>query len=294
VGALRDAAVASVIFWPTALWLAISRRRWIETGWHSRLVLAGTWLLWVVLAFLFQAEFFFFEEYASRFNTVAIDYLHYWTEVSGNVSAMYPVKRIIAGCILGAAAITWIVRRWAWPSADVAPRARLAAVSVWAVASAALIGLVARIDFHRDSDRLVNELASNGLVSGSIAFWTRDLDYAQFFPTLPREEAFRRARELLDTPGAAWTSDPCSLQRRIPGDLQRKKLNVIVLAQESFGSEFWGCLNLAEGKPPSTASPATRRPRRERRAAFYQSICGRESHRPRDGGDLCLISTLTG
>ena len=87
-------------------------------------------------------------------------------------------------------------------------------------------------------------------MSGAVALWTRDLDYAQFFPTLPREEAFSRARRLLNTPGAVWTHDPYSLQRRIPGDVSKPRLNVVLLIEESLGSEFLGCLNLKNGKPP--------------------------------------------
>ena len=249
-GLLLDATVALILFLPTAVCIAVATRRWLEFRWQRGLLLASTGLCWALLIFLFQAEYFFFEEYSSRFNTVAIDYLHYWTEVSGNVSAMYPVKSIVAMCVLGAAAITWALRNWAWPSEALSPRARIAGMLAWLAAAAALLGCVTRLDFHRDNDRLVNEIASNGLVSGSIAFWTRDLEYAHFFPTLPRDEAFRRARQLLDAPGAEWSTDPCSLQRRIPGDPQRPRLNVIVLAQESFGSEFWGCLNLKDGKPP--------------------------------------------
>ncbi len=249
-GLLLDATVAAVLFLPTALSVAVGTRRWMDSKWQQGLLLASTWLFWALLLFLFQAEYFFFEEYSSRFNTVAIDYLHYWTEVSGNVSAMYPVKSIIAVCVGGAGVITWILQRFAWPSKEISPRARIGGLLTWIAASAALLASVTRFDFHRDNDRLVNEIANNGLVSGSIAFWTRDLEYAHFFPTLPREQAFRRARQRLDTPGAEWTADPYSLQRRIPGDPQRAKLNVIVLAQESFGSEFWGCLNSKDGNPP--------------------------------------------
>jgi phosphoglycerol transferase MdoB-like AlkP superfamily enzyme len=202
------------------------------------------------LFFLFQAEFYFFEEYTSRFNTVAIDYLHYWTEVSGNISAMYPVKRIIALCLLGATGVTLAVRRWAWPGAVTGVKTRLAHLGGWLLATGALLAGATQINFQGSSERLLNEIASNGLTGGTVAIFTRDLDYAHFFPTLSREESFVRARKLLDTPGAVWSSDPFSLQRRIPGDPARKKLNVIVLAQESFGSEFWGCLNLQDGKPP--------------------------------------------
>lgn len=253
IGSLLDAVVAFILFLPLATWLAFARARWIERTWHRCLIFAGSGLCWALLLFLFCAEFYFFKEYTSRFNTVAIDYLHYWTEVSGNTLAVYPVKRIIAACMFGGGAIAWALDRWLWPAANVAPKLRLRALGVWLGATAALVVAATHVNFQSSSERLVNELSSNGITNGIIALWTRDLDYPHFFPTLSRDEAYARTRRLIDTQGAVWTNEPYSLQRRIPGDEAQPKLNLIVLVQESFGSEFWGCLNLKNGKPPNAS-----------------------------------------
>ena len=234
-GLLLDLMVGAVIFTPCAISLTLQK--------GGRVLLAATWLTWVALLFLLQGEYLFFGEYNSRYNTVAIDYLHYWTEVSSNVAEMYPWKSIVAASVFGAAAIVWALRRWVMPDGS----RSLAGLGVWMGATAALIGGATLVNQQASSERVLNELSSNGLTSGAIALWTRELDFAYFFPTLPREEAFTRTRKLLDTPGSVWSSDPFSIQRRISGDAARKKLNVIVLLEESLGSEFWGCVN---GVPP--------------------------------------------
>ncbi len=248
-GLLLDATVAGILLTPAALWLAACRERWVDTRWHRSLLLGGTAFAWGLLIFLFQGEFFFFAEYASRYNTVAIDYLHYWTEVSGNIEEMYPWKTIIAVCVAGAVAVAWLLRRKAWPAAEVPPARRGKELLGWLGVTGVLFAGASRIEFQSSSERVMNELSSNGLTSGMIALWTRELDYAHFYPTLPREEAFARARKLLDSPGAVWSGDPYSLQRRIPGSMEKPRLNLVVLVQESFGSEFWGSLNLKDGKP---------------------------------------------
>ncbi len=239
-GLLLDLMIGAVLFAPCAVWLTI------RTG--GRGLLFVTWLVWVALLFLLQGEYLFFGEYNSRFNTVAIDYMHYWTEVSANVAEMYPWKSIVAASMLGAAAIAWGLWRFVKPHGS----RSLAGLGGWAGATAALLGGAALVNPQASSERVLNELSSNGFTSGLIALWTRELDFAAFFPTLPREEAFARTRKLLDTPGAVWSDDPFSLQRRIPGDAARKKLNVIVLLEESLGSEFWGCLNGLSGKKSLT------------------------------------------
>src|SRR6478735_9409444 len=76
-GLVRDIFVSLLLTCPMLLWFALLSRR----GWTSRwrrgllgLCLSGFWMVQIFLIF---AEYFFFEEFRSRFNTVAIDYLLY-------------------------------------------------------------------------------------------------------------------------------------------------------------------------------------------------------------------------
>jgi phosphoglycerol transferase MdoB-like AlkP superfamily enzyme len=253
IGFLLDFLVAAVVLIPVVLWLTACRRRWLDAAWHRRFLLGGTALFWVLVLFMFQGEYFFFEEYASRYNTVAIDYIHYWTEVSGNITQMYPWKTVVSISLLGALAITWLLAKKAWPSADVRPAKRSLGLLGWLGGAAVLCGLASRIEFQSSSERVMNELSSNGMASGAVAWWTRELDYAHFYPTVPRDEAYSRVRKLLASDGAEWSADPYSIQRRIPGSLEKPRPNVVILVQESMGSEFWGCLNMKDGKPPKNS-----------------------------------------
>ena len=54
---------------------------------------------WVVQVFQLAADYFFFEEFRSRFNTVAVDYLIYPHEVFINIWDSYPVAWVLFGCI---------------------------------------------------------------------------------------------------------------------------------------------------------------------------------------------------
>jgi phosphoglycerol transferase MdoB-like AlkP superfamily enzyme len=243
IGALLDVAVAMVLFFPCALWLAISPRRWQRTKWQVAIFLCGTWIWWALALFVLQGEYWFFGEYTSRYNTVAIDYLHYWTEISSNVAEMYPWKTIVGASAAGAAFVVAMLWRWFKPANNVSAGPRLAGLGVWLVATASVVWCATQVDFHSSSERVLNELTSNGLTSGAIALWTRELDYAHFFPTLPRDDAYARARQLLDSKGTSWSTERYSIERNIAGDPTRRRLNVILLLEESLGSEFWGCLN---------------------------------------------------
>lgn len=223
--------------------------------WHKRgfriLCRSALLLWWGLMLFLLQAEYYFFHEYLSRFNTVAIDYLHYWTEVTQNIKEMYPVRQIVSLCVLGATGIVaWMTLGFQRPNA-VPLSQRLRGLAAWLGLAFLLVAGASQIPFQWSHERLVNEFTTNGLTSGAIALWTRDLKFRDFYPSLPEQEAYARTRRLLATPGAVWDKDPTSIQRRIPGDTTKPRKNIILLLEESFGSEFWGALNGKKGQPDS-------------------------------------------
>ena len=100
-------------------------------------------------------------------------------------------------------------------------------------------------------NRTLNEIADNGSLSFIAAAWTRDLDYPAFYRTIPRDEAYARVRTLLAATNATFQGDRHSIRRRIAGDPGRPKLNVVILLEESLGSEFWGSL----GRPGPSLTP---------------------------------------
>ena len=74
------------------------------------------------------------------------------------------------------------------------------------------------------------------------AAWTHNLDYSAFYKTMPMDEAYQRARRLLAAPNAEFEEQGQSIRRRVAGDPNRPRLNVVIFLEESLGSEFWGCL----------------------------------------------------
>src|SRR5204862_4222717 len=79
---------------------------------------------------------------------------------------------------------------------------------------------------------------------------THHLDYGAFYKTIPRDEAYQRVRRLLNQPGTQFSSEPDTIRRQVPGDSARPRLNVVIFLEESFGSEFWGCLGRKNSLTP--------------------------------------------
>src|SRR5206468_7657863 len=94
----RDVFAALALAVPLLVWFLIVPNRWFTARWHRLLVGGGFFLFWAVQAFSFAAEYYFFEEFRSRFNTVAVDYVVYPHEVFINIRESYPFGTVVAAC----------------------------------------------------------------------------------------------------------------------------------------------------------------------------------------------------
>ena len=275
------ALLSGVLALPSLLLIPLGIRAWNPTR-RVLFRIAMTVALMVVL-FLEISEWYFFAEFESRFNTVAIDYLIYPHEVFTNLRESYPLPWIGAGCLVGGFALSAVLFQKAppvrWPS--VRPLARWAFAAAWTL----LAGLgiahnqLQKTPPHRQ--RVVTELSANGWTSALRAAWSRNLSYPDFYPVLDRTDAFRRVRSLLAEPGVQFVGPEVpaapkpaadgtvdaeaearwldaardSLRRRIPGDPSKPRLNLCIITEESLGSEFWGSLGREKDGRPDTLTP---------------------------------------
>ena len=111
-GLLNDFVVTLYALAPFALYLAIIPDRWFNSRANRIVIMTGSWIMLFAMVFLAVAEDYFLQEFDSRFNLVAFDYLTYPTEVAGDIWAEYPVVRtVLAAALFASAGIYWL-RRW--------------------------------------------------------------------------------------------------------------------------------------------------------------------------------------
>jgi len=135
VGLVFDIAVVPWFLLPWCLYeiaainLRQRRLKRIENIW------AGFWGACFFAAFLVVAasEFAFWNEFASRFDFIAVDYLIYTHEVIGNIRESYPLTLWLSIVAAVAGAFTWFT----WPKSSELPslRARIATLVIVAVAA---------------------------------------------------------------------------------------------------------------------------------------------------------------
>ncbi|MEZ5312529.1 MAG: LTA synthase family protein [Thermoanaerobaculia bacterium] len=225
---------------------ALLPERWWRARWQ-RILLAAALLLTAYGAFFTAAaEWFFFEEFDSRFNFVAVDYLIYPTEVVTNIWESYPTGKVLAGLALLVGGLAFALRRpfrsaWRRP-ASLTRRLSWPAVHAGALA---LLTLVAspRSLVDASPDRLVRELTSNGYLAFGEALLGLDAPYAGFYATRPPEQVHARLETLLDQPATPGFHLPAgSSARWIHAAGKPRPWNVVLLLEESLGSEFIGAL----------------------------------------------------
>lgn len=251
-GAVNDLVQLLYLLTPLALYLFLLPRRLAAGRLHRRVFALGTYLALFGLLYLQAAEYFFFEEFDSRFNLVAVDYLIYPHEVLLNIWDTYPVLPVL----LVVALLSALLCRWLWPHLrrDLERPLPLAARGRLLTGHLLLVGL-ATVTFSTDTlafsdNRVAKELAANGISSLFRAFRTNDLSYDRYYRTIDSQQAFRLARgELARGQGVGFANgDQNDLNRTYaarPTGLG--SMNVVVIVEESLGAGFVGAYGDSRG-----------------------------------------------
>jgi phosphoglycerol transferase MdoB-like AlkP superfamily enzyme len=255
-GLLYDAAAASYLAIPFSL-LAIAFR----DGRRGRLAhalvtsaLAGA----AVAGMLFTAtaELVFWNEFSSRFNFIAVDYLLYTREVVGNLQQSYPLGTMLGAIAAASLAVCWALRRRFWrgaaAGAGTVPQ-RLAASGT--LLALPLLSFVAIDEGPREAlaTPSARELAGNGYYELVRAFRDNDLDYRAFYKMLPlpRAEAEVLAEFAEAESHARFTRVHHPLEREVSGAGPARPLNVVLVSIESLGADYVESLGGRKGLTPN-------------------------------------------
>jgi phosphoglycerol transferase MdoB-like AlkP superfamily enzyme len=205
-------------------------------------------LMYVMLAIFFvclflnaTSEFFFWDEFSTRYNFIAVDYLIYTNEVIGNIKESYPIGLLIAVIAIITFVLMFFLRKkintWANSIEYIKVRAWKAFVLL---ALPFLMLLVVKERWHRFSNNpYANELSGNGIYQFAVAFQNNELDFFKFYKTLPDKEAFAIVRAQLKDSSNTFINDSAfSIERNISSKKPEQKLNVVLISMESLSGDF--------------------------------------------------------
>jgi len=253
-GILNDLVVLPGLLLPLAsvmlLMPSFLRRRAVGRV-LAALALAGTVFGFVYLAFV---EYFFFEEFSSRMNLVAVDYLVSPTEVFVNIWDTYPVLWVLSLTGVVTSGLAWAARRAIARdvSATMSMRSRVTALLLL-TAFAVTLPSIAPVTLFATGSRHVDQMSINGVHSFFQALRTNDISYPEYYRMLPEQNAFKLVRRELLAPHERWAGrDLEDLRREHSGTNSRfKGRNVVVLVEESLGCEHVGACGDLRGLTPN-------------------------------------------
>ena len=252
LGAVNDAVEALYLFAGLALYLAALPQRWYDSAPQRALLAVGSYVAVFGMLFLGTMEYYFFEEFDARFNRVAVDYLVSPHEVLGNIYESYPVVSIalgagVAGLLLTAALWPRLRHGMEWVTP---PRRRGAVLAAQFGALALAVAFYPTDLLGRFDNRVANELVANGPSSFFRALRTNHLNYAEFYPTGDPDRLLALLRGDLARSGGTLVRADGVTRRFGPDAGGLGRLNVVVLAEESFGAEFVGAYGDGRGLTP--------------------------------------------
>lgn len=253
VGLFYDVVNALYFSLPLVLYLWLAPERMFNKRGH-RFVL---YTLFLVLTFLLLfngvAEWLFWDEFSSRFNFIAVDYLVYTTEVAGNISQSYPLGWIITGIVVCTVVILTLIVPWIENANQyyTSFRQRSMIILFYALLCTALFFTVGTRYHHFSNNVYVNELAGNGLYELFAAYRNNELDYEQFYEGMSDTQAFAMVHDMIRTPeGMLTNATGPGVERKIINQGPEKKLNVVLISVESFSADFMKLFGNTEGITP--------------------------------------------
>ena len=230
--------LAKVLRWVMLYWTLSFALRFMHRD--IRLPWTRAWL-WVML-FIYVTvmylnavgEFFFWDEFAVRYNFIAVDYLVYTSEVIGNILESYPIVPLSILTVAVSGLTTWLLFRRPLRAVESLYQKkawRLKSSIIYllgALASAWFLNFSAR--FQQADNMYYNELQANGPTRFFEAFMKNRLDYDRFYPTLPEAEATALVNAIYGSHGHN--------ERAIAADSVVRTPNIVLVTMESMSADF--------------------------------------------------------
>ena len=179
------------------------------------------------------SEFFFWNEFGVRYNFIAVDYLVYTNAVIGNIMESYPVVPLFASVGIVALASTYFIIKKSKSYLENLPDFpnKLKIVALQIVLFFGALFFIPKISSQQNSSNVyANELQSNGLQKFYKAFTNSELDYFEFYETIPESQL----AELESITHINYKHNTTHIHSN---GIEHKK-NVVLITVESLSAEF--------------------------------------------------------
>ncbi|RUA00011.1 MAG: sulfatase, partial [Deltaproteobacteria bacterium] len=237
-GLLYDLVAALYYVSPFVLYLIIVPDKIFHSKIHY--YLSGLFLYVQIYGLVFGlfSEWFFWNEFAKRFNFIAVDYLVYTHEVIYNILESYPVPLLLAVILaISTAAFYLIYKKMPFLKYSfLSNQTFLSRLKTGSILL--LLPVICFYSFNKQSladvsaNQYNNELAKNGLYSLFSAYRNNTLDYEVFYPKRDLPTIMQHLYRL--------TGFNDQKQKIIKKEGEEKQFNIMLVMVESLSAEYMG------------------------------------------------------
>lgn len=199
----------------------------------SRLDHAVTFIFTLIITFIGFCEIIFWNEFHSRFNFIAVDYLIYTNEVLANARESFPMNKIITGIVTLSLLITFItskIKFTNWNKGNFLKKVPTFLLFGILIPFSFLFFFGPWLEFH-DEDFHDDQISRNGSYEFLRAFRSNKIDYKSFYQTLPDKEV----EEYINSKKVSKGPHHFNFGSQKP--------NVVMIVVESLGAKFIGPLS---------------------------------------------------
>ena len=241
-GFVFDLGVAIFLSALYSVYLLFLPQKWNNSRLNRIITFTGFFLIVFIVIFSFFAEFSFWQEFESRFNFIAVDYLIYTYEVINNINESYPLPLLIGAMLLIVSIITWLfVKKKIFKlsfTSNTSFLTRLLITSCFLCIATFYLFFIKNDWAEKSANRYQNELSKAGIYSFFAAYRNNEISYAHFYKLNSTNEAFYTLRQDLTEENISFTKLQPSIRRTINNGPVKTKPNVIMITIESFSADF--------------------------------------------------------
>lgn len=244
-GLFFDFGVLSFLYVIVSLYILIIPQKWIGSKLDKIVIFIGFSITLLIFVFTFFAEITFWDEFKSRFNFVAVDYLIYTFEVVQNIHESYPLYILIPSMVV----ITGLIFYYFWKrqyfnktfNATISFKNKLISLLIAIVLMSFYIIFVNNSNAEWSKNRYNNEISKAGIYSFFAELRNNKLDFKTFYSSISDKQAFQLIRLNLQEENVKFLTDDFSIKRKINDSLDKEiRPNVVFILIESMSASFMG------------------------------------------------------
>lgn len=255
LGLFFDALALAYIAFIPLLYYTLVSNKFFNSKTHQKALKFCYLIFLYIITFSCFSEWFFWDEFQTRFNFIAVDYLIYTTEVIGNIVESYPMGKLLGAILLITATIFFssykkIIKEksenFSLKLKKFAAFSAILTVAFFAVDSSKLAQI--------SQNNYANEIASNGIYELFSAYRNNQINYDELYANRDLKDAISGVRKLIsaqESNSKFLNEDDVSRLIPQPKIGAEKKYNVIFVSVESLSAEFLKAFGSEENITPN-------------------------------------------